>query len=98
MAGSIFAKCPNSAGEIIEIDGVLKKCYFGMASRRSQLGWKKNVKKGTCVEGKTIYLDIGESEENLIERYSGALRSGITYAGANDIETFQNRVQFVRYR
>jgi IMP dehydrogenase/GMP reductase len=98
FAGSIFARCPESAAQTTEINGVLKKCYFGMASKRNQDKWKCGLKKGTCAEGKVIYLDIGEPVEDLIERYSGALRSGITYAGANNIESFHNNVKFVRYK
>jgi IMP dehydrogenase/GMP reductase len=68
-----------------------------MASLRNQEKWKNGLKKGTCAEGKVIYLDIGEPVEDLIERYSGALRSGITYAGANDIKSFHEKVSFVRF-
>jgi IMP dehydrogenase len=96
MAGSIFARCPESAGEIIEINGVRKKIYAGMASRRVQDAWRNGLKKGTCPEGKAIYIDLGEPVADLIERYSGALRSGITYAGATDINSFQENVRFVR--
>lgn len=98
LAGSVFARCPESAAEVTEINGVRKKIYFGMASKRNQDKWKNGLKRGTCAEGKVIYLDIGESVEDLIERYSGALRSGITYAGANDIESFHNNVRFVRFK
>lgn len=96
MAGKIFAACPESAAEVLEIDGRNKKVYAGMASRYVQNRWRGGLKDGTCPEGGVRYLDIGESLENLVERYSGALRSGITYAGGNDIESFQNSVEFVR--
>lgn len=96
MAGSIFAKCPESAAEIIKIDNSFKKLYAGMASRYVQEKWKNGLKPGTCPEGKVVYLDIGESVEKLLERYCGALRSGITYSGANDILSFQDKVKFVR--
>lgn len=98
MVGSILARCPESAGEIIEIQGTRKKIYAGMASRRVQDAWRKGLKRGTCTEGKAVYLDIGESLEDLLERYSGALRSSITYAGANDIKSFQDKVEFVRFK
>jgi IMP dehydrogenase/GMP reductase len=98
MAGSVYARCPQSAAEVAEINGIRKKVYFGMASRKSQEDWRCGLKKGTCPEGKVVYLDLGESAENLLERYSGALRSGITYAGANDINSFQKLVQFVRFK
>ena len=96
MAGKIFSACPESAAEIIELDGKLKKVYAGMASRYVQNRWKGKLKDGTCPEGGVRYLDVGESAEKLLERYSGALKSGITYGGGTDINSFQDMVDFVR--
>jgi hypothetical protein len=91
MAGSIFARCPESAAEIV--DG--KKVYAGMASRYVQDQWKGGLKEGTCPEGKIVHLDLGEPLEMFLKRCRGALRSGITYAGATDIESFQRLAEFV---
>lgn len=92
MMGSTFARCPESAGEIV--NG--KKIYAGMASRYVQDRWKGGLKSGTCPEGKVLELEIGENVESLLERYAGALRSGITYAGAKDVKGFQDKVKFVK--
>lgn len=92
MAGSIFARCPESAAEVV--DG--KKIYAGMASRYVQDKWKGGLKPGTCPEGKVVELELGEPVDKLIERYAGALRSGITYAGAKTVPEFQEKVEFVR--
>lgn len=98
MAGGIFARCPESAADEVEVEvgGEIKKLYFGMASREAQRRWRGGVKPGTCPEGKTILLEMGEPVAALLERYSGALRSGITYAGATDIRSFQDMAKFVR--
>jgi len=96
MAGGIFCACPESAGEIVIVDGNRKKIYAGMASRFVQDMWKGGLKDGTCPEGTIKYLDIGESVESLLQRYVGALRSGITYAGGTDIVSFQKVVEFIR--
>lgn len=101
MAGSIFARCPESAAETVRTADdppYLKKVYYGMASKMAQDAWKGGLKPRTCAEGKTVYLDLGEPVEALLERYEGALRSGITYGGGFDIESFQNVVEFVRFR
>jgi len=66
-----------------------------MASEYVQKKWKGGIKPGTCAEGGIRFLDIGLPLENLLERYSGALRSGITYAGAKDIKSFQQNAEFV---
>jgi IMP dehydrogenase/GMP reductase len=96
MGGRIFAMCPESAAQTVEVSGQLMKLYYGMASRENQNRWRGGLKKGTCPEGKTSFIDIGESLESLLERYSGALRSGITYGGGTDIKSFQKIVEFVR--
>jgi IMP dehydrogenase/GMP reductase len=98
MAGSIFARCPESAAELVYIDDKPKKLYAGMASRYVQEKWKGGLKAGTCPEGGVRYLDIGESIDKLLERYAGALKSGITYAGGKDIKSFQDNVEFVRFK
>jgi IMP dehydrogenase len=96
MAGSIFAKCPESAAEIVTYNDKLVKMHYGLASRTAQNVWKGGVKEGTCTEGELKYIEIGQSVKELIEKYSGALRSGITYSGANNIKSFQKRVKFIR--
>lgn len=92
MMGSAFARCPESAGEVI--NG--KKIYAGMASRYVQDRWKGGLKPGTCPEGKVLELELGESVVKLLERYAGALRSGITYSGTKDVKGFQDKVKFIK--
>ena len=97
MAGSIFARCPSSAAEIESVNDVQMKVYAGMASRYVQDRWKGGLKSGTCPEGKTTYLPIGEGVDKLLERYQGALRSGITYVGAKTVLQLQEKARFVRF-
>lgn len=97
MAGSIFAACPESAAQVELVDDVPKKVYAGMASEYVQAQWRGGLKPGTCAEGGVRYLDLGLPAADLLERYSGALRSGISYAGGVDILSFQESVEFVRF-
>lgn len=96
MAGKIFAACPESAAPLIELDGRKAKLYAGMASRYVQERWKGGLKPGTCPEGTIKYLDIGEPVEKLIERYTGALRSGMSYQGAHNLKELRENAVFVR--
>jgi IMP dehydrogenase/GMP reductase len=91
MMGRVFAMCPESNAPIENN----KKIYAGMASRYVQENWRGKVSNG-CPEGRKEYIDIGEPVNKLLLRYSGALKSGITYAGANDIKTFQNKIEFIK--
>lgn len=94
MAGQIFARCPESAALTIESDGVKKRIYSGMASRDVQEEWRGHV-HNDCPEGKTILLNTGEPVDKLISRYNGALRSGISYGGFDNIEDFQSGCEFL---
>jgi IMP dehydrogenase len=96
MAGRIFARCPESAADEVQTGDHTMKMYFGMASREAQRRWRGGLKKGTCPEGKTDLIPIGESVHSLLERYTGALRSGMTYVGATNIAEFQNMAKFVK--
>lgn len=96
MAGSIFAACSDSPAWIDSKTG--KKIYAGMASEYVQKEWKGGLKSGTCAEGGVRYLPIGPPVKDMVETYRGALRSGITYGGGNDIKSFQENVRFVRFK
>jgi IMP dehydrogenase/GMP reductase len=95
MAGSIFARCPESAAPTIEVNGIMKKVYQGMASTAVQEKWRGKV-NNNCAEGKTVLLDLGEPLEALLNRYAGALRSGISYAGFKHIDNFKQNCEFIR--
>lgn len=94
MAGSIFARCPESAAETITIDNEIKKRYYGMMSMTNQIKWFGKV-KNDCPEGKEIHLPIGQPVKDLLNRYVGALRSGITHSSGYNIKSFQENVEFV---
>jgi len=96
MIGSVFAACPESAAETIQTANGTKKLYAGMASEYVQNKWKGGLKPGTVAEGGIRYLDVGDRLETVITKYTGALRSGITYSGAKDINTLQTNVKFIR--
>jgi IMP dehydrogenase len=100
MAGSLFAKCKESAADIEMINDQQKKVYFGMASERAQKNWfgKSGLKAGTCAEGKVVYLDVEYSLAELLNEYSGAMRTGFTYGSGKDIKSFQENVKFVRFK
>ncbi|MBI2449663.1 IMP dehydrogenase [Candidatus Pacearchaeota archaeon] len=95
IAGKIFAACPESAAPVVPNTNSSKKLYAGQASRFVQENWLGTI-KNNCTEGKIEYLEIGESVDKLLQRYAGALRSGISYAGGKDIKSFQESVDFVR--
>lgn len=83
MAGSLFAGFDESAGEIIEINKKKYKQYFGSASYNNKLH------RGN-VEGKCILVDYKGKMEPFLEDVEDGIRSGISYAGGNDLTAFNN--------
>jgi IMP dehydrogenase/GMP reductase len=96
MAGSIFAACPESAGEQVLLKDGMRKIYAGMASEYVQDEWKDGLKEGTCAEGGVRYLEMNSGLDLMLTHYIGSLKSGITYSGAKDIISFQEGVQFIK--
>lgn len=80
MAGGLFAGYQESAGEILEINGHMKKSYFGSASDTSK-GTYKNV------EGKLILIDYRGPMEKLLIELKEDLQSSISYSGGTDLKS-----------
>tara|TARA_Y100000114_G_scaffold157306_1_gene189461 strand:- start:5639 stop:6721 length:1083 start_codon:yes stop_codon:yes gene_type:complete len=96
MAGGIFAGTSETPGEIINVNGVSKKAYYGMASKELQDKKKGGVKKGTCSEGVSTMVLIKGSAKSVIEEFSGGMRSAMTYAGSVDITSLRDNADFIR--
>jgi GMP reductase len=83
MCGSIFCGFTESAGEILNINGELKKSYFGSAS-------KANKNSNENIEGKIILVDFKGSMEHLLIELKQDLQSSISYAGGKDLNALMN--------
>lgn len=90
MAGSVFAKCSDSAAPL-DPSGVYK-LYRGSASSEIQQHYRAVPK---YIEGRSVQLESSEETiSEMINRYSEGLRSSMSYFGARDIEQFQNYSNF----
>jgi len=87
MCGSMFAGYDESAGDLINIEGHLKKQYYGSAS-------KENKGKHSFVEGKRILVDYKGPMEQLLYDIKAGIASGISYAGGTTLKDLQS-VKFV---
>lgn len=87
MGGKIFARCPESAAEVITDDeGRRFKSYYGMASNKlkEQIGVNGD-KPGS--EGVAFLIPEGISCDKFVPEFLKLLRSSYTYSGAIDLET-----------
>ena len=104
MLGSLLAATHESPGELLEVKGKLYKIYRGMGSvgamnqgSKDRYGQedisstRKLVAEG--VEGKVPYK--GELEE-VIYQLIGGLRSSMGYVGAANLESFHQKVKFIK--
>ena len=101
MMGSMLAGCEESPGESEIFQGRQFKVYRGMGSigamqkgsgdRYFQSGSKKLVPEG--VEGRVPYKG---AVSDTIFQMMGGLRSGMGYCGCPDIESLQQKAQFLQ--
>jgi IMP dehydrogenase len=95
MMGSIFCKtfesaCPKFKDE----DGNTFGKYRGQASANFQNEYFGRVKEGTVPEGIDFTVKISKSAKDVIDEFSGALRSSMTYLGASNMEEYHMNADF----
>ena len=110
MLGSLLAGCDESPGELVETGGKKFKVYRGMGSLGAMQtrGTKKSFSKDRYmqddvlaedklvpegIEGKVAYR--GPVSE-VVHQLVGGLRSGMGYAGAEDIAALQKRGRLIQ--
>ena len=110
MIGSLLAGCEESPGEIFEINGTKFKSYRGMGSLGAMqsrgeiksfskdrymqddvLAEDKLVPEG--IEGKVLYRGPAAT---VVHQLVGGLRSGMGYAGAENIANLQRRGRLIQ--
>jgi IMP dehydrogenase len=95
MMGSIFCKTFESACPKFKDDqGNTFGKYRGQASANFQEEYFGGVKNGTVPEGIDFTVKINRSAKDVIEEFSGALRSSMTYLGANNFNDYHKNAEF----
>lgn len=82
MIGSLLAGHTESPGKIVEVDGELKKEYFGSASE-----YQKNEHKN--IEGKKLLVPAKGSIFDTLTEMKEDLQSSISYAGGTDLSAIK---------
>lgn len=96
MMGGFFAGCAESPGDIIEIDGERYKRSRGMSTAAA----------AEDREDKDIAIEADEGVEAVtrfrgpvgprIREFAAGIRSGLSYAGAHDLETARENAEFMQ--
>jgi len=109
MMGNLFAKTFESAGkkyiknkdnhyELIDINNPpecdeIYSHYRGQASLHFMNSYY-GTKKSATAEGVDFYTKCLGSTNDILNEYSGSLRSAMTYAGSDDLEKFRQNAEF----
>ena len=110
MLGSLLAGCEESPGELVEIEGRKFKTYRGMGSLSAMQsrGAKKSYSKDRYMQDDVLAEDklVPEGIEgkvayrgpvaDVIHQLVGGLRSGMGYAGAENIAALQKRGRLIQ--
>ena len=82
MAGGLFASCIDSPADVIMVDNMACKGYFGSASFQNK-GHRNHI------EGKLNKMESnGMSYEKKFEEITQDLQSAVSYAGGGDLSSF----------
>ncbi len=99
MSGYLFAGTDETPGEVVEEKGKKFKLYRGSASydvavKKAELDGEIG-KKIVNVEGEKILMPYKGSIIPIVEHYLGALASGMTYLGANNMKKLIAKADFI---
>ncbi len=93
MLGSMLAGTQETPGSIIEKNGQLYKRYRGSASLETKTTHGQQQRN---VEGESTVIPFKGGVKFIINGLNDGLRSALSYTGANSIEEFQRKADFVQ--
>ena len=96
MMGGFFAGCSESPGEIVEIDGDRYKRSRGMSTAAAAEDREDKDGEVKADEGVKAVTEYAGPVEPRIEEFVAGIRSGLSYAGAHDLETARENAEFMR--
>lgn len=98
MMGSLFSGVDETPGEVITKDGVDYKEYRGMASYLATIKKLKldgqTVEEDVHVEGEATMVPVKGPLVRVINKFLGGLASGMTYVGADRIDSLRGKADF----
>lgn len=96
MLGGMMAGHDESAGELVEENGVQYKLFYGMSSDTAMEKYAGGVASYRSSEGKTVKVPYKGAIEETVLDILGGLRSSCTYVGARRLKELPKRTTFIR--
>lgn len=99
--GNIFAGTDEAPGKLIKIKGKKYKVYRGSTSKEAKEEHLKSLKDlsngyTNYVEGVAGLVPYKGPVKNIVEEYTHALQSALSYIGAKNIQQFHKKAQFIQ--
>ena len=96
MLGGMLAGHDESEGDIVSVDGVPHKRFYGMSSTTAMEKHNGGVATYRASEGKTVTVPYRGKVKDTIQQILGGVRSACTYTGARNIKQLPKCTTFVR--
>ena len=96
MCGSVFAGHTESGGDLVEVDGIKMKLFYGMSSEHAMDKHYGGKAKYRSSEGRVIKIKYKGDIDMTVEDYLGGLRSCCTYINAKSIKEIPKCTTFVK--
>jgi IMP dehydrogenase len=93
--GTLLSATSDTPGDIICTENGNYKRFSGMASKQVQELHRSGLKKGTAPEGISIMEPYKGETIDVLEELLGAIRSGLTYSGAKNLEQLRDFAEYV---
>ena len=103
ICGGIFAGCPETPGDVMEIGGKLYKQYRGMGSlaamktgSAARYGHTTDPTRKVAPEGIEAVKEVSGSADRVLSQLIGGIQSGMGYVGAVNLKQLRERARFIR--
>ncbi len=103
LCGGLLAGCPESPGQVIEINGKLYKQYRGMGSlaamkagSAARYGHTTDPTRKLAAEGVEALKEATSTVDTVLAQLIGGIQSGMGYLGAPNLAELRRRARYVR--
>ncbi len=102
LGGYIFSGTDETPGEIVIVNGKKYKKYNGSASKSEKIKQvkrysnDKNPQYAKQIEGVESLVPYKGKLEDVVERLTSGVRSGLSYAGARNIPELWEKAEFIQ--
>jgi GMP reductase len=96
MLGGMLAGHDESAGDLVEDNGLWFKTFYGMSSATAMQKHAGGVAEYRSSEGKTVKVPYRGPVDETIRDLLGGIRSACTYVGAKELKELSKRMTFIR--